>query len=65
MGSVSCLEISNKHNFLVRDGHDVALVDFATAKRDCSVQELKDEMDALQSSLENTSHRGGVEHIHA
>lgn len=53
----------NKHNFLVRDGHDVVLVDFETAKRDCSPQELAEEMDALQSSLDDTSNRGGVEHV--
>lgn len=54
----------NKRNFLVRDGHDVVLVDFETAKRDCSAKELKDEMDALRNSLEDTSYRGGVESIH-
>ncbi|KAK0392555.1 hypothetical protein NLU13_2050 [Sarocladium strictum] len=51
----------NKHNFLVRDGHDVVLVDFETAKRDCSPLELEDEMSTLMSSLEGTSFRGGVE----
>ncbi|KAI0125605.1 hypothetical protein BJ170DRAFT_702680 [Xylariales sp. AK1849] len=51
----------NKYNFLVRDGHDVVLVDFETAKRDCSPPELEDEMSALKSSLESTSFRGGVE----
>lgn len=45
----------NKHNFLVRDRHDVVLVDFETAKHDCSLQELEDEMSALKSSLEGTS----------
>ncbi|KAL2753123.1 hypothetical protein ACRALDRAFT_2112990 [Sodiomyces alcalophilus JCM 7366] len=50
----------NKHNFLVRDGHDVVLVDFETAKRDCSPAELEDEMSALMSNLEDTSFRGGV-----
>lgn len=54
----------NKHNFLVRDGHDVVLVDFEMAKHDCSPQELEDEMSALESSLEDTSFRGGVEAIH-
>ena len=53
---------TNKHNFLVREGHDVVLVDFETAKK-CSPQELKDEMDALQESLEDPSFRGGVEVI--
>ncbi|KAF4982500.1 hypothetical protein FZEAL_1893 [Fusarium zealandicum] len=51
----------NKHNFLVRDGHDVVLVDFEMAKRDCSSLELEDEMSALRSNLEDTSFRGGVE----
>ncbi|OAQ96889.1 hypothetical protein LLEC1_05319 [Akanthomyces lecanii] len=54
----------NKHNFLVRDGHDVVLVDFEVAKRDCSSLELEDEMRALKSSLEDTSYRGGIEPIH-
>lgn len=49
----------NKHNFLVRDGHDVVLVDFETARQECSSQELEDEMRALNSSLEDTSYRGG------
>ncbi|OAA63323.1 Protein kinase-like domain protein [Niveomyces insectorum RCEF 264] len=51
----------NKHNFLVREGHDVVLVDFETATRDCSPQELADEMSALKSSLEDASFRGGTE----
>ncbi|KAK0109554.1 hypothetical protein ONS95_002240 [Cadophora gregata] len=50
----------NKHNFLVRDGHDVLLVDFETAKHNCLPQELEDEMKALESSLEDTSFRSGV-----
>lgn len=51
----------NKHNFLVRDGHaDVVLVDFETVKRNCSPQELEDEMSALKSNLEDMSGRGGV-----
>jgi hypothetical protein len=41
----------NKHNFLVRDGYDVLLVDFETAKRDRSPSELEEEMRALKSSL--------------
>ncbi|XWW94504.1 hypothetical protein V2A60_002447 [Cordyceps javanica] len=53
----------NKHNFLVRDGHDVVLVDFEVAKRDCSPQELEDEMAALESNLEDPSYRGGVQVI--
>ncbi|KAG7135408.1 hypothetical protein HYQ46_008930 [Verticillium longisporum] len=54
----------NKHNFLVRDGHDVVLVDFETARRNCSSQELEDEMSALENSLEDRSLRGGVESVH-
>lgn len=54
----------NKHNFLVRDGHDVVLVDFETAKRGCSPSELEEEMSALKSSLESTSFLGGVEVVH-
>ncbi|KAM3457628.1 hypothetical protein MY3296_001060 [Beauveria thailandica] len=48
----------NKHNFLVRDGHDVVLVDFEVVKRGCSSQELEDEMRVLESSL------GGAEPFH-
>lgn len=37
----------NKHNFLVRDGHDdVVLADFEAAKRECSSRELDEEMRA-------------------
>ena len=50
----------NKHNFLVREGHDVILIDFEFAKK-CSPQELEDEMNALKGSLEDPSFRGGVE----
>lgn len=50
---------TNKYNFLVREGHDVVLVDFETAKK-CSPQELEDEMNALQAYLEDPSSRGGV-----
>ena len=53
----------NKHNFLVRDGHEVVPVDFEMAKHNCSLQELQDETSALQSSLKDTSFRGGVEII--
>ena len=52
----------NKHNFLVREGHDVVLIDFETAQK-CSPQELAGEMNALQESLEDPSFRGGVEVI--
>ncbi len=54
----------NKYNFLVRDGHDVVLVDFEMAKQNCSPQELKDEMSTLKSSLEDPSFRGGVGRVH-
>jgi serine/threonine protein kinase len=54
----------NKHNFLVRDGNDVVLVDFEFAERDCPLSQLEDEMSRLKSSLEDTSFRGGVEPIH-
>ncbi|KAF7554170.1 hypothetical protein G7Z17_g3116 [Cylindrodendrum hubeiense] len=50
----------NKHNFLVRDGHDVVLVDFETAKRDCSPRELEDEMNDVMRNLEDTSCLGGM-----
>jgi hypothetical protein len=53
----------NRHNFLVRDEHDVVLIDFEMATRDCSPTELESEMSALKSSLEDKSFRGGVEHI--
>lgn len=39
------------------------MVDFETAKRDCSPAELEAEMNALKSNLEDTSFRGGVELI--
>lgn len=54
----------NKHNFLVRDGHDVVLVDFETAKLDCPPSELADEMSALQTSLESMSFRDGVKAVY-
>ncbi|KAH7145883.1 hypothetical protein B0J13DRAFT_666474 [Dactylonectria estremocensis] len=44
----------NKYNPLVRGWHDVVLVDFETAKRDCSPAELEIEMSAWKSSLEST-----------
>lgn len=50
----------NKHNFLVREGHDAVLVDFETAKHNCSLEELQGEMSALKSKLEDPSFRGGV-----
>ena len=50
----------NKHNFLVRDGHDVVLVDFEMAKRS-PAEELEDEMSVLEASLEGPSFKGGRE----
>jgi hypothetical protein len=52
------LSDTNKHNFLVREGNNVVLVDFELAKM-CSPQELEDEMNALKECLEDTSPRGG------
>ncbi|KAG6103321.1 hypothetical protein E4U31_002909 [Claviceps sp. LM219 group G6] len=49
----------NRHNFLVREGHEVVLVDFQTTRRDCSQVEFEDEMNALKSNLESTDPRGG------
>ncbi|GJD02226.1 hypothetical protein CH63R_12556 [Colletotrichum higginsianum IMI 349063] len=42
----------NRHNFLVREGHDVVLIDFETAKRDCSPLDLAEEMNELSNSLQ-------------
>ncbi|KAJ0160955.1 hypothetical protein CTA2_7023 [Colletotrichum tanaceti] len=42
----------NRHNFLVREGHDVVLIDFETTERDCSPVELGEEMDKLGKSLQ-------------
>jgi len=53
----------NKHNFLVRDGHDVVLVDFESAKRNCLPDELNREMSALKGNLEDAGSRGGVDRI--
>ena len=46
---------ANRHNFLVRDGHDVVLVDFETAKQDCSARELEEEMSNLEDNLKGTT----------
>lgn len=51
----------HRHHILVRDGHDVVLVDFETAKLDCSPEELEDEMKAVESSLEDAGRQEGVE----
>jgi hypothetical protein len=41
----------NAHNFLVRDGHDVVLVDFEGAKPGCLPAALEDEMAGLERVL--------------
>ncbi|KAI0967736.1 hypothetical protein F4678DRAFT_474920 [Xylaria arbuscula] len=51
----------NKHNFLVRDGQDIVLVDFEMVKFGCSPEEVDDEMGALKRTLQDKSSRGGVE----
>ncbi|KAF4450298.1 Protein kinase-like domain protein [Fusarium austroafricanum] len=51
---------TNRFNFLVRDEHDVVLVDFEAAKNRYSQEELEEEMDNLMSCLEDTSFLGGV-----
>jgi len=58
MSLESSLGISRNTTFSYGMGHDVVLVDFETAKHNCSPQELEDEMSALKSSLEDTSFRG-------
>ncbi|KAG6259195.1 hypothetical protein E4U24_007294 [Claviceps purpurea] len=50
----------NKHNFLVREGHEVVLIDFEVSKLDCSRLELEDEMNALKNWLESTDPQGGT-----
>ncbi|KAJ3767462.1 hypothetical protein FB446DRAFT_696315 [Lentinula raphanica] len=50
---------TNKFNFLVREGHDVVIVDFETAKK-CSPGELEYEMNALREFLEEPGFRGGT-----
>jgi predicted Ser/Thr protein kinase len=55
----------NKHNFLVREGHNTVLIDFEFAKQKCSAGELEEEMTSLKSSLRDPSSRGGVEIIPA
>ncbi|KAG6298723.1 hypothetical protein E4U09_000592 [Claviceps aff. purpurea] len=49
----------NKYNFLVRKGHEVALIDFEVSRLDCSHDELEEEMNALKDRLESTDPRGG------
>ncbi|KAG6114072.1 hypothetical protein E4U31_006533 [Claviceps sp. LM219 group G6] len=50
----------NKYNFLVREGHEVVLIDFEVSKLDCSHDELEEEMNALKDSLESTHPAGGT-----
>ncbi|RCI17391.1 hypothetical protein L249_2670 [Ophiocordyceps polyrhachis-furcata BCC 54312] len=43
----------NKNSFLVRDGHEVVLIDFEATKRDCPAAELEEEIKVLvESKLE-------------
>lgn len=50
----------NKHNFLVRrDGRPV-LLDFETAKRDATTDELEEEYQGLEKSLQDPSLRGAA-----
>ncbi|KAG6175954.1 hypothetical protein E4U36_008354 [Claviceps purpurea] len=49
----------NKHNFLVREGHEVVLIDFEVSRLDCSHVELEDEMSTLIDGLESTDPAGG------
>ncbi|KAG6303333.1 hypothetical protein E4U45_002256 [Claviceps purpurea] len=49
----------NKYNFLVREGHEVALIDFEVSRLDCSHDELEEEMNDLKDRLESTDPRGG------
>ncbi|KAG6046282.1 hypothetical protein E4U39_001488 [Claviceps sp. Clav50 group G5] len=50
---------TNKSNFLVREGHEVALIDFEVSSLDSSHVELEDEMNALGNRLESTDPAGG------
>ncbi|KAG6046284.1 hypothetical protein E4U39_001490 [Claviceps sp. Clav50 group G5] len=43
-----------KQNFIVREGHEVVLIDFDVSKLDCSYVELEDEMNTLKGRLEST-----------
>ncbi|KAI1500976.1 alpha-galactosidase A precursor [Biscogniauxia marginata] len=49
---------TNKHNFLIHNGK-ATIIDFDIASRGNSANELKDELDGLQSQLSDTSGRGG------
>ncbi|KAG6114073.1 hypothetical protein E4U31_006534 [Claviceps sp. LM219 group G6] len=50
----------NKYNFLVREGHEVVLIDFEVSKLDCSHDELEEEMNALKDRLESMHPAGGT-----
>ena len=51
----------NKHNFLIKDGKDEAvLVDFEATVKCQNRQELLGELEGLQAQLEENSGRGGV-----
>ncbi|KAG6092572.1 hypothetical protein E4U30_005286 [Claviceps sp. LM220 group G6] len=50
----------NKYNFLVREGHEVVLIDFEVSKLDCSHDELEEEMNALKDRLESMHLAGGT-----
>ncbi len=63
MGLGSSTGISTSITSLVRDGHDVVLVDFEAAKHSCQSEELEKEMSALESSLEDERFWGGVERL--
>lgn len=49
----------NKHNFLVHDDGAATLIDFDSATKDASVEELQDEMKQLEQKLGDQSHAGG------
>ncbi|KAG5970406.1 hypothetical protein E4U56_007736 [Claviceps arundinis] len=50
----------NKYNFLVREGHEVVLIDFEVSKLDCSHDELEEEMNALKDRFKSTDPAGGT-----
>ncbi|OIW27480.1 hypothetical protein CONLIGDRAFT_432151 [Coniochaeta ligniaria NRRL 30616] len=50
----------NKHNFLVQRDGRVALLDFETAKKDASLDELEAEYQQLTKSLQDPSLRGAI-----
>lgn len=50
----------NKHNFLVQHDGRVVLLDFETAKKDASIDELEAEYQQLTKSLQDPSLRGAI-----